>query len=68
MGDGSRGRFATPPIPLYKTVARTRMYTYAAKVWELSIVQGAFSIAPCQTLALRFRNVFIGVEFNTFTH
>jgi hypothetical protein len=27
---------------------------YAAKVWDLSIVQGAFSVAPCQTLALRF--------------
>jgi hypothetical protein len=36
------------------------MYTYAAKVWALSIVQGPFSVAPCQTyvgvptLALRF--------------
>jgi hypothetical protein len=26
------------------------MYTYAANVWDLSIVQGAFSVAPCQTL------------------
>jgi hypothetical protein len=27
------------------------MYTYAAKVWDLSIVQGPFSVAPCPTLA-----------------
>ena len=33
------------------------MYTYAAKVWELSLVQGPFSVAPCQTLALRFATV-----------
>jgi hypothetical protein len=30
------------------------MYTYAAKDWDLSIVQGPFSVAPCRTLALRF--------------
>jgi hypothetical protein len=31
------------------------MYTHAANVWDLSIVQGPlFSVAPCQTLALRF--------------
>jgi hypothetical protein len=30
-------------------VARTHMYmyTYAAKVWDLSIVQGPVSVAPC---------------------
>jgi hypothetical protein len=40
---------------LYTIVARTHMqYTYAAKVWDLSIVQGPFSVAPCQTLALRY--------------
>jgi hypothetical protein len=33
---------------------RTHVYTYAAKVWDLSIVQGPFSVAPCETLALRF--------------
>jgi hypothetical protein len=27
-----------PPISLYTIVARTHMYTYAAKVWNLSIV------------------------------
>jgi hypothetical protein len=30
------------------------MYTYDAKVWDLSIVQGPFSVAPCQILAFRF--------------
>ena len=39
-----------PPISLYTIVARTRMYTYDAKVWDASIVQGPFSVAPCQTL------------------
>jgi hypothetical protein len=34
-----------PPIPLDTTVARTHMYTYAAKVWDVSIVQGPFSVA-----------------------
>jgi hypothetical protein len=43
-----------PPISLDTTVARTEGYTYAANVWDLSIVQGPFSVAPCQTLALRF--------------
>jgi hypothetical protein len=27
---------------------------YAAKVWDLSIVQGPFSVAPCPTLTSRF--------------
>jgi hypothetical protein len=30
------------------------MYTYDAKVWDFPIVQGSFSVSPCQTLALRF--------------
>jgi hypothetical protein len=29
-----------PPISLDTSVARTRVYTYAAKVWDFSIVQG----------------------------
>jgi hypothetical protein len=40
---------------LWRTVARTHMNTYGAKVWDLSIVQGPFSVAPCQTLR-RIRN------------
>jgi hypothetical protein len=43
-----------PPESLDTIVARTHMYTYDAKVWDLSIVQGPFSVAPCQTVALRF--------------
>jgi hypothetical protein len=39
-----------PPISLDTIVARTHMYTCTAKVWDLSIVQGPFSVAPCQTL------------------
>jgi hypothetical protein len=30
------------------------MYTYAANVWDLSIVQGRVSVAPRRTLASRF--------------
>jgi hypothetical protein len=43
-----------PPISLNTTVARTEGYTTDAEVWDLSIVQGPFSVASCQTLALRF--------------
>jgi hypothetical protein len=43
-----------PPLSLDTMVARTRMYTYDAKVWDSSIVQGPFSVAPCRTLLLRF--------------
>ena len=43
-----------PPIPISRIVARTEGYTHAAKVWDLSIVQGPFSVAPCQTLIVRF--------------
>ena len=35
-----------PPIPLSTIVARTHMYTYAAKVWALSIVQGHSTANP----------------------
>ena len=37
------GRSLTRPISLYTTVARTHLYTYAAKVRDLSIVQVPFS-------------------------
>jgi hypothetical protein len=47
-----------PPIPLDTREARTHMYTHAAKFWDLSIVQGSFSVTPCQTLiSLRFATV-----------
>jgi hypothetical protein len=49
------------PISLDTMVPRTEGYTYDASVWDLSIVQGPFSVAPCQTLTLRFATFFIGV-------
>jgi hypothetical protein len=42
-----------PPISLSRIVARTHMYTYTARVWDLSIVQGPFSVALCRTFAVR---------------
>jgi hypothetical protein len=53
-----------PPIPLYTIVARTHVYTYAAKVWDSSIIQGAFSVAPRQraNLGVTTRNLFIAVR------
>ena len=42
-----------PPVSLYAMVPRTGGYAYDVGVWDLSIVQGPFSVAPCQTLALR---------------
>jgi hypothetical protein len=38
-----------PPISLYMMVPRTGGYAHAVGVWELPIVQGPFSVAPCQT-------------------
>jgi hypothetical protein len=35
-------------------VPRAEGYTHDVGVWDLSIVQWPFSVAPCQTLALRF--------------
>ena len=47
----SRGRFATPT---QSNVARTGGYTLDANKWALCLVQGPFSVAPCQTLIDRF--------------
>jgi hypothetical protein len=49
-------------ISFSRIVARTDGYTYAAKVWDSSIVQGPFSVAPRQTLPLRFATIFIVVR------
>jgi hypothetical protein len=38
-----------PPVSLSRMLARTEGYTYDANVWDLSIVHGPFSVAPCQT-------------------
>ena len=43
-----------PPNSLHAIVPRTHMYTYDANVWDLSIVQRPFSVAPCLTRTLRF--------------
>jgi hypothetical protein len=43
-----------PPISLDTSVDLPHMYTHDAKVWYLPIVQGPFSVAPFQTLPLRF--------------
>jgi hypothetical protein len=43
-----------PPLSLYTIVVRTHMYTFAAKVWDLSIVQGPFPVAPCVDDSRRF--------------
>jgi hypothetical protein len=57
-GGCSPGRFTRhPPISLYTMITRTGGYAYAVGVWDLSldlsldlsIVQGPFSVAPCQT-------------------
>jgi hypothetical protein len=45
------GRVFGFPSTRWNTVLRA---TRTTSVWDLSIVEGAFSVAPCQTLALRF--------------
>jgi hypothetical protein len=46
-----------PPIPLDTVVARTHTYTHAARVWDLSIVQGPFLVAPCPTRFATFSSL-----------
>jgi hypothetical protein len=54
-----------PPISLDTIVARTRMYTYAANVWDLSIVQGPSPVIRSlfHFCLLRFAAFFIAVWF-----
>jgi hypothetical protein len=52
VGGRSRGRYATPAE--FTLHDGTGGYTYDDGVWDLSIVQGPFSVAPCQTLKSRF--------------
>jgi hypothetical protein len=56
-----------PPISLYAVVARTAGYTFAAKVCDLSLVQGPFSAAPCRNLPLTIRNFCIDVVPGVWT-
>jgi hypothetical protein len=51
---GGRSPFRDPSISLPRIVARAEDYTYAASAWDLSLVQGALSLAPCQILPVRF--------------
>jgi hypothetical protein len=48
-----------PPISLYTIVARTRMYTYDAQVWDFSLVQGPFAVAPCPRRLLTARGLHV---------
>jgi hypothetical protein len=43
-----------PPISLSTMVPRAGGDAFEGGVWDWSIVQGQFSVAPCQTLTLRF--------------
>jgi hypothetical protein len=54
-----------PPISLYTMVPRTGGYAYAAKVWDLSIIQGPVSVAPCQTRSrfATFASLHVGKLF-----
>jgi hypothetical protein len=47
-----------PPNPSALVVARTEgcTYLYAARVWAVSLDQGPFSVAPCQTHIVRLAN------------
>jgi hypothetical protein len=47
------GRLRRPPTSLDTTVARCHMYTYAAEVWALSIVQGPFSVVTIRNFSRR---------------
>ena len=38
-------------VPLSQILACTGGFTYAVGVWDSSIAQGPFSVAPCQTLS-----------------
>jgi hypothetical protein len=51
FGWGERSRAVTrrPPISLYTMVPRTGGYAYDVGFWDSSIIQGSFSVAPCQT-------------------
>jgi hypothetical protein len=46
-----------PPVCLYTMVPRTGGYAYDVGVWDLSIVQGPFSVAPCRTLFATFASL-----------
>jgi hypothetical protein len=61
VGDRSSGRFATPAdFPLHDCSP----YSHAdvrRLVWDSSLVQGPFSVAPCQTLSVTVGNFCIAL-------
>ena len=59
VGDRHAAVSQRPSISLPISVARTEGYTYDSNVWDLSIVQGPFSVSPkpLMTLMLRRRGV-----------
>jgi hypothetical protein len=70
----SGGRSLTGPLRdarrffLYTVVARTEGHAHDVGVWDLSIIQGPFSAAPCQTLIITIANFSIAVQANCRTH
>jgi hypothetical protein len=54
-----------PPVPfdtmVQVPVARTEGYTYAANVWDLSLVQGPF-LSPVPIPNVTIRNLFIAAR------
>ena len=50
------------PNSLYTIVPRTVSYAYDVGVWDFPIIQGLYSVAPCQTLALRCATFVIAVR------
>jgi hypothetical protein len=49
----------SPPNSLSMIVARTKGYTYAAKVWEVSLVQAPSFCRPVPNLSVTIRNCCI---------
>jgi hypothetical protein len=50
----SRAVTPRPPISRDAMAPRTEGFTYDVGVWDSSIVQGPFSVAPCQTLRYQY--------------
>ena len=54
MGDRSGAPTRRPPISLYTIIPSTGNYTYGVGVWDLSIVQGPFSVGRAKPPIVRF--------------
>ena len=53
-----------PPISLYAIAARSHVFTYGASVWDKTLVQGPFSVAPflCRTQTIPIRNFCVACK------